>query len=57
MRHLGSFAILLVALVLYAKGLSPFALSTVLLAVAFEAWFWVRIASGPPTATNSRKAD
>lgn len=51
MRHLVTFAILLVALVLYARGFSSLSLGAILAAGAFECWFWVRLFRGGPAET------
>lgn len=48
MRHLITFAILLAALVMYARGFSELSLATLVAAGALECWFWVRLVRSRP---------
>jgi hypothetical protein len=42
-RHLITFAILLVALTLYALGFSGMGMAAFIAGAVFELWFWVRV--------------
>lgn len=52
MRHLVTFVILIVSVILYVRGFSSLSLGAILAAVALECWFWIRLVRGRPAEAS-----